>query len=154
MIATVDKSNGGFLIGKIKQIQGRVFEKMLTEEGIDEFNGAQGRILYVLWHDDDITISTLSARTGLAKTTLTSMLDRIEKSGYIKRVSAPNDRRAIKIVLTDKARGIKDRYDRVSAKMTELFYIGFSDDEIVTFEANLKRVLDNLTNEEKKEAFL
>lgn len=139
------------MIGKIKQIQGRIFEKMLTREGIDEFNGAQGRILYVLWQEDNITISTLSTRTGLAKTTLTSMLDRIEKSGYIQRVSAPKDRRAIKIVLTDKARSLKDKYDRVSAKMTELFYIGFSDDEILTFETNLKRVLENLTNEEKKD---
>lgn len=147
----VEKSVGGFLIGKIKQIQGRVLEKMLTEEGIDEFNGAQGRILYVLWQEDNITISTLSARTGLAKTTLTSMLDRLEKAGHIKRTNAPNDRRAIKIVLTDKARGIKDKYDSVSKRMTELFYIDFSDEEIITFEDNLKRVLDNLTNIEKKD---
>ena len=47
----VDKSYGGFLIGKIKQIQGRVFEKMLIENGISEFNGAQGRILFVLWQN-------------------------------------------------------------------------------------------------------
>ena len=34
----------GFLISQIKQIQGRVFGRLLTEAGIDEFNGAQGHI--------------------------------------------------------------------------------------------------------------
>ena len=27
----------------------RIFEKILSEKNIDAFNGAQGRILYVLW---------------------------------------------------------------------------------------------------------
>lgn len=44
----VDKTKGGFLISHIKQIQGRIFEKLLNEADIGEFNGAQGRILYVL----------------------------------------------------------------------------------------------------------
>lgn len=138
------------MIGKIKQIQGRVFERMLLEEGIDEFNGAQGRILFVLWQEDDITISTLSAKTGLAKTTLTSMLDRIEKSGHIQRVYSQTDRREIRIRLTERARNLKDKYDKVSLKMTELFYKGFGDDEIIIFEKSLGRILENLTEEEKR----
>ena len=42
--------NGGFLVTKIKQLGDRIFEKILSEKNIDAFNGAQGRILYVLWH--------------------------------------------------------------------------------------------------------
>ncbi len=86
-----NKTNGGFLISKIKQIQGRVFEKLLAEHGISEFNGAQGRILFILWEQDNITISELSQKTGLAKTTLTGMLDRLEEMGHIQRKSSPND---------------------------------------------------------------
>ena len=39
----------GMLITLIKQHVSRLLEKMLVEYGIDEFNGPQGRILYVLW---------------------------------------------------------------------------------------------------------
>ena len=42
------KMNGGFLVTKIKQLGDRIFEKILSEKNIDAFNGAQGRILYVL----------------------------------------------------------------------------------------------------------
>ncbi len=143
-----DKTKGGFLISKIKQIQGRIFEKLLAEHGISEFNGAQGRILFVLWEQDGITISELSEKTGLAKTTLTAMLDRLEKMEHIQRKSSPDDRRAVKIVLTSKAQGLKDKYDAVSAEMNEIFYGGFSNEEILTFETYLRKVLENLIKKE------
>ena len=140
----VSKSSGGFLISKIKQIQGRVFEKLLQEHGIDQFNGAQGRILFVLWGNDDIPISELSDKTGLAKTTLTSMLDRLENSGHILRIFDPGDRRKVNIRLTPEARDLKGSYDAVSMRMSEIFYEGFTDEEIVSFEEKLMRILDNL----------
>ena len=111
------KTNGGFLISKIKQIQGRVFEKLLANHGISEFNGAQGRILFVLWEKDRITISELSKKTGLAKTTLTSMLDRLEETEYIQRIYDPADRRTVKIGLTEKAQGMQKKYNEVSEEM-------------------------------------
>jgi len=141
----LDKTNGGFLISKIKQIQGRVFEKLLSEYKIDQFNGAQGRILFVLWGDDNIPISRLSEKTGLAKTTLTGMLDRLEASGHIRRVFNPKDRRTVKIMLTETAKSMKSQYDEVSMRMNEIFYKGFSDKEILTFEKKLMRILKNLT---------
>jgi len=144
----IEKSNGGFLIGKIKQIQGRVFSRLLSEYGIDQFNGAQGRILFVLWDDDNKPITELSAKTGLAKTTLTGMLDRLEKTGYVRRVYDPEDRRKINIALTDAARGLKDSYNAVSTRMSRIFYEGFTQREIIDFEKTLEKVLNNLTRKE------
>ena len=56
------KTNGGFLVTKIKQLGDRIFEKILSEKNIDAFNGAQGRILYVLWQEDGISIRSLSTK--------------------------------------------------------------------------------------------
>ena len=144
----LDKTNGGFYISKIKQIQSRIFEKLLTEHGINEFNGAQGRILFVLWSSDDIPIKELSEKTGLAKTTLTSMLVRLEAQGHIKRSAAPNDRRTVNIRLTEKAKHLRKSYEDVSEEMNEIFYKGFTDDEIQHFENYLGKILENLTEKE------
>ena len=70
--------NGGFLVTKIKQLGDWIFEKILSEKNIDAFNGAQGRILYVLWQKDGISIRSLSTKCGLAITSLTTMLERME----------------------------------------------------------------------------
>lgn len=144
------KTNGGFLITKIKQIQGRVFEQLLAQHGIDQFNGAQGRILHILWNNDNIPISELAKNTGLAKTTLTSMLDRLETSGYLKRVYDKTDRRKINIKLTDTAKAMKKQYNLVSEHMNAIFYEGFSEKEIVEFEKYLERILSNLTGREEE----
>ncbi|MDE6387922.1 MAG: MarR family transcriptional regulator [Lachnospiraceae bacterium] len=144
----LDQTNGGILITKIKQLQGRIFEKLLTAHNISEFNGAQGRILFVLWEKDDIPISELAKQTGLAKTTLTSMLDRMEKQELIERIYSPADRRTVRIRLTKTASSFKEQYEQVSDEMNQIFYKGFSDEEILTLETGLRKVLKNLTEKE------
>ena len=138
------ETKGGFLISRIKQVGGRLFDRMLAEADIDAFNGAQGRILYVLWQGDGLTISQLSAQTSLANTTLTSMLDRMEQSGLIVRTPSPTDRRALLIRLTDKARALREDYDRISQRMKDLYYLGFTEEEVRQLESYLQRILNNL----------
>jgi len=144
----LDKTNGGFLVSQLKKIQGRVFERLLSEANVNEFNGAQGRILYVLWQADSVPIIELSKKTGLAKTTLTSMLDRMEEAGLIRRNYDKADRRQVRITLTQKARELSDKYNEVSSRMNEIFYRGFSDFEIEQFESYLSRIINNLTESE------
>lgn len=138
------ETKGGFLISRIKQVGGRLFDRMLSEADVDAFNGAQGRILYILWQQDGLTISQISAQTSLANTTLTSMLDRMEQSRLIVRSPSPTDRRALLIHLTDKAKSLQQDYDRISQQMNELYYLGFTEAEILQFEGYLTRVLNNL----------
>jgi DNA-binding MarR family transcriptional regulator len=85
---------GGFLISKIHQLSGRIFAKKLKEHAI-EINPSQGRILFVLWQNDGISIRELAQKTALEKSTLTSMLDRLEEAGYLKRRPSPEDRRKL-----------------------------------------------------------
>lgn len=142
------ETKGGFLISRIKQTGTRIFDRMLAASGIDAFNGAQGRILYVLWQSDEITISSLSAQTSLANTTLTSMLDRMENAGLVIRKPDPLDRRSRLIALTDKAKALQGDYERISQQMSERYYVGFTESEIIQFESYLQRVLTNLEQEE------
>ena len=140
-------TGGGFLVTKIKQLGDRIFARILSEKSIDAFNGAQGRILYVLWQDDGIPISELSRQTGLATTTLTSMLDRMETAGLIYRDRGDKDRRKIRIFLTEKAKGLEEDYNAVSEEMSSIYYKGFSDQEIEQMESYLERVLKNVEEE-------
>lgn len=138
------KTQAGFLISQIKQIGGRVFEKILAKEQIDEFNGAQGKILYVLWQKDHISIVELSALVGLAKTTLTSMLDRMEENGLLERVPDADDRRKCILILTERAKKLQGKYEQVSQEMNDIYYQGFCEEEIKEFEQYLQRVLNNI----------
>ena len=138
----------GFLISQIKSVSGRLFERILQDCGVEEFNGAQGRILYVLWQADRVPIVELSQKTGLAKNTLTSMLGRMEESGLILREQSEEDRRQTIISLTDKARELEEKYDEVSERANLLFFKGFTPAEIAELECLLSKVLVNLERSE------
>ena len=134
-------------MSRIRHLSGRVFEKLLKESGVDVFNGAQGRILYVLWEHGQLTITEIGRLTSLAKTTLTSMLDRMEAGGLIERIPDKRNRRQIFVTATEKAKEYREKYDLISDKMSEIFYDGFTDDEIISFENQLRRIIKNLEKE-------
>jgi Transcriptional regulators len=138
------KTYGGFLISQIQKLQGRAFEKMLKDSGIEAFNGAQGRILYVLWEYEKLSITEIGKLTSLAKTTLTSMLDRMEAAGLVVRIPNKKNRRQIIISITEKAKNYKEMYDQVSNQMNILFYQGLTEAEIIDFENKLRRIINNL----------
>ncbi|MCM1268528.1 MAG: MarR family transcriptional regulator [Bacteroidales bacterium] len=140
----------GFLISQIKLTQRRVFQKLLQNCGVEEFNGPQGNILYVLWQKDSVPIVEIAEKTGLAKNTLTVMLDRMEKNGLVSRKQSADDRRKTLICLTGKAYRLEKDYDRVSQQMNELFFQNLSEKEIRELEKYLDIILENLQQAEKE----
>ncbi len=140
----------GFLISQIKRVQDRIFERLLQDCGVEEFNGPQGRILYLLWQREGVPIVELAQKTGLAKNTLTSVLGRMEEKGLILREQSEIDRRRTIITLTEKARSAQKSYEAVSQQMNELFYQDFSEKEAALLDGLLDRVLFNLTHCEEE----
>ena len=131
-------------MAKIRQVGGRISERILKKHDV-EINSAQGRIMFALWQKDSVSINELAKKTQLKKSTLTSMLDRLERMGYIRRQRSKKDRRKILIKRTEKDRTMEKKYVEVSEEMTRLFYKGFSKSEIDHFEKDLERILNNLT---------
>jgi DNA-binding MarR family transcriptional regulator len=144
---------GGFLIAKIHHLSSRILAKKIKEYELEEINPAQGRILFALWQKDGISIQELAKKTSLEKSTLTSMLDRLEDTGHLVRVPSKEDRRKIIVRLTEKDKTLQNAYMQLSKEMTELFYKGFKVKEMDDFEAFLKRIFDNLLTFEKGQKY-
>ena len=124
--------------------------KFLAQKNITAFNGEQGRILHVLWENDGISNRELSKKSGLAMSSLTTMLERMEEKKLLERRVDENDKRKILIFLTDYAKSLKSEYDEISDKMTEISFEGISDEERLAFEATLEKVLYNFEKAEQE----
>lgn len=138
------ETKGGFYITQIKQLQDRIFERLLLEYGI-EISGGQGRILFILWKTDHLTVSEISEKTSLAKNTVSVVINGMVKKGIVERNINPKNRRQTIISLTEYAKSLQEKYEMVSQQMNEIFYQGFSEDEQKQFEQHLTRILDTLT---------
>lgn len=143
------ETNGGFYISQIKQLQDRIFERLLSENGLD-ISGGQGRILFVLWKADKLTISEISAQTSLAKNTVSIVIDGMIAKGIVTRETNPANRRQVIISLTEAAEKMQEKYAKISEEMVSLFYAGFSEEEILIFENYLFRILNTLKEAERK----
>lgn len=141
------KRDGGNLVSQIHQLSGRLFTRLLKDHGLEEINPSQGRILYALWRKDGVSQGEISEVTKLDKSTLTSMLDRLEHAGQIERVSDPADSRRKIVRTTERNRRLHARYDEASSEMINLFYRGLPDLEIDRFETTLRAILSNLETE-------
>jgi DNA-binding MarR family transcriptional regulator len=51
-----------------------------------------------------LSLSELAARLSCVRSNMTQLVDRLESDGLVKRVSDPNDRRAVKAAITDEGR--------------------------------------------------
>lgn len=141
---------GGFLITKIYQLSQRIFEKLLKKHEITDLTAAQGRVMFPLWIQDNISFQELKNKVMLSKATLSYMLDNLEKAGHIERIRSEKDRRTIKIKLTKMNNELMEKYIQVSNEMKDLYYFGFSEEEIDDFEDKLRHLLENLESIKKK----
>ena len=144
------KSNSGFYIGRIKQINTRLLNKFLAQKNITAFNGEQGRILHVLWENDGISNQELSKKSGLAMSSLTTMLERMEEKNLLTRKGYPSDKRKSLIFLTDYANSLKNEYDEISDKMNEISFKGISEEEKLAVEVTLEKVFYNFEKAEQE----
>ncbi|WP_285567709.1 MarR family winged helix-turn-helix transcriptional regulator [Actinoallomurus iriomotensis] len=87
------------------------------------------------------TVSELGAAVGTRPTTLTSVLDRLERRGHITRGTRPGDRRAVLIGLTPSGRSAATTIRQAIAALEHRAFDGLPDDAI----AHLRTALEALT---------
>ena len=145
----MDKMQGGYQALQIRLLNGRIFQKLLSKEPDAQYRSEQGKILTVLWQKEQgrATATDIALATGLANNTLTSMIKKLVEQGLVK---IDQDKRKKFVVLTDLGWTQKEIGDRVSQELGEIFYQGFSDNEIQEFEEYQERIISNLKAKEKE----
>jgi len=70
-------------------------------------------VMMSLWNVDSVYIKELSEQTYLDAATLTQILKRLEKKGFIQRIKSEKDERAKVIVLTKEGKLLKDETSHI-----------------------------------------
>ena len=146
----MDKMLGGYQALQIRLLNGRIFQKLLSKEPEAQYRSEQGKILTVLWQKEDgrATATDIALASGLANNTLTSMIKKLVDQGLVTIEQSDQDKRKKFVVLTELGWAQKAIGDRVSKELGEIFYQGFSNQEIREFEAYQERIITNLKSKE------
>lgn len=104
---------------------------------------------YIALENQDIFQRDLETRFNLRRSTVSSLLDALERKDLIKRVSVKHDARLKKLVLTEKGRTFgTEIYDGFS-RMEQIMLSGLSDEEQEELLHLLHRIEDNMIAAEK-----
>jgi DNA-binding MarR family transcriptional regulator len=106
----------GFLLSRATWAMNNFVNRMLRESNLADISVAYFAVLQALWENDGLSISDLGERAQLEKSTMTSLIDRMEGAGLLSREDHPTDRRAYRICLTGRGKELVDKLDEVVSR--------------------------------------
>ena len=121
-----------FLISKVCQKLITNLQKSFAESGIG-VTPIQVMLLFFLQQNNVLSLTQISQGLMLENPTVTGLIDRLEKSGYVKRSDHPNDRRVYLVHLTEKGNKVAKKALPIVKKLNEQIKEGYSREEIGNF---------------------
>jgi DNA-binding MarR family transcriptional regulator len=128
-----------FLLAKAYQKAHGDFKKRLHSSGLTPI---QHLVLEALWDEDGLSVGDIGKRLVFDGATLSGVLDRLSASGWVLKQSDTEDKRMLRIFLTQKSKDLKPKLSAVRNKTNEDLLARFSLEEKVL----LKRLLRDIQN--------
>ncbi|WP_300669844.1 MarR family transcriptional regulator [Desulfoluna sp.] len=126
-----------FLFAKANQKAQATLKKTLKPYGI---TAVQILILEALWEDEGLTAGEIGKRLVLDNATTSGVLDRLSEAGWISKETARDDKRALKITLSNKAKEYQGDLFQIRENVNDIVLQSFSQEERLL----LKRLLKDL----------
>lgn len=129
-----------YKLSRVMRKINRYYESNLLHYGITP---SQFYVLSVVWENDGLKFKELAKRLEMDGSTLTSILDRLERQDLVERRDDPEDRRSLLVFLKEKARQNISEITCLAEKMDQEIKGRFSDEEYATFERVLERLFQD-----------
>lgn len=141
----------GHVIKRMSQDFNRCYLKAGTDMGIDEATQMHGWILaYLYFHrNQEVYQKTIESAFGINRSTVTSIVQLMEKRGYIRRENVLGDARLKRIVLTQLGEETHNKTKKTLDVLEEQIRKGLTPEEIESFYTISDKIRKNLGEKEE-----
>jgi DNA-binding MarR family transcriptional regulator len=101
----------------------------------------QWAVLVHLWGTDGMTQAQLARRVAIEQPTMVRTIDRMERDDLVRRTPDPSDRRATRIMLTERGERLRDDLVPLAAKVNTAASEGLTDEEVTILRRLLVKLL-------------
>ena len=105
----------------------------------------QPSVLQALWQQEGLTHTELARHLQVQPATMTRMLQRMEKAGFVERRPDPDDQRVSRVYLTAAGRAVQGDVRQVWHRLEEEAFAGFSLEERDLMRQFFERIRENLS---------
>ena len=135
----------GMLIGQVHRLSTKRFVQNSHTYGL-EISLDQWLVLGPVWKNDGISQKDISEYCGKDKTSVTKIIDTLEKKNLVVRVTDQLDHRVKRVVLSQKGRELFLSALPVMAQTRDELRSGISDKEIEALKSILNKIHKNLND--------
>ena len=135
------------LIARVRDRFQRYLLREFKNKGIEELSPSHGDILFVLASRKKVTMRDLARHIDRDKSTLTSLVNKLESGGYVKRTKDKSDSRITYIEATADARRVKTAMFSISRKLLRETYKNFNETEKRQLITLLDKLLHSIPGE-------
>ena len=128
------------LVSKIHEQGNRFIIEELKNNGAEGLVPSHGDILVCLYKNGKMTMKDIANCIHRTKPTVTVLVDKLEKLGYLKREASVEDNRSTNIVLTQKGEDFKVIFEKISNELNKMLYKNLSQEESELIEKLLRKV--------------
>ena len=120
----------------------------VRKSGVDEVTMMHGWIIRYLYEnrEQDIFQKDIEQRFAVGRSTVTNLLQLMEKKGFVRRESVKQDARLKKVILTEKGIASQESFEDIVEHIEEELSEGISEEELHIFY----KVLDQINQNVKK----
>jgi len=129
------------LISKIHERGNKFITEELKKSGAAGLVPSHGDILVCLYKQDKMTMKDIADKIHRTRPTVTVLVDKLEKAGYLKREIFQEDNRYTYIVLTKKGRDFKPIFEKISKDLNNMLYKNLSEQEANILENILEKMI-------------
>ena len=132
-----------YLMSRATLVMTSAFKKAFAAAGVRNVRPSYLGVLWCLWREEGVKTVDLGRCAGLEPSTMTGLLDRMERDGFVARSSHAEDRRVQIIQLTDTGRTIRETVMRMVNETLGILFEGISKEDIDRTNDVLRKVLAN-----------
>ena len=134
------------LISRIHEKGNKFIIDSLNQNGLTGLVPSHGDILAVLYGSGKLTMQDIAKKIHRTKPTITVLVDKLEKLGFVKREKSLEDNRITYIALTDKGLEFKVLFDEISINLNKMLYKNLSDEESLLIDQLLEKMAEESNN--------
>ncbi|AZV56846.1 MULTISPECIES: MarR family transcriptional regulator [unclassified Clostridium] len=144
----MDDNKSIVIMREMKTILYSFKKKMKSSFNSFNLTAPQGMLIEILRRYGDMKISDLSKRMGLSNSTVSGIIDRLEKQGLVKRTRSDEDRRVIYVDVTDKFKNVfQGNFKKIEQEFENM--MSKASPEEIDSILNGLHLLKNLVNKKK-----
>lgn len=131
------------LVSRIREFANTFITDEMNKYGVEGLAVSHGDIIFSLLNNEKLTMKEIAEKIEKDKSTVTALVNKLIKQGYIEKTKDILDNRVVFVTLTEKGKSLEPMFNKISEELISKVYEGISENEKEELLKTLIKIKNN-----------